>query len=185
MKITTAMCILHIIKYFYDKEVENHDLLKAKNWKRISKTGSGMNIVRIFSNTITGQTMKVVSTETRILKLIEGTPTISNIKSYFKDKLTKVEFSDLPYELIEDVTNWPNVKIEDEGDDEVFEEPLDLENFEWVSISDDEFVIACGGDWQEPQTLTIKLINGKLTVTNSAEGFPDGMDEETFMRSIS
>ena len=66
-----------------------------------------------------------------------------------------------------------------------FYEPLDMENFEWLSITDNELVIACGGDWQKPKTLTIKLINGKLTVTNIIDdSYTEGMDEDAFMRSI-
>lgn len=33
--------------------------------------------------------------------------------------------------------NWPKVDEED----------LDTENFSWMSITDDELVICCGGDW--------------------------------------
>lgn len=79
--------------------------------------------------------------------------------------------------------NWPQVKLPD-LDGEVFDEPLDMENFEYISITDDELVICCGGDWQEHLTLTIKLINGKLTVVHTEEGYNHGMNEKTFLRNI-
>jgi hypothetical protein len=173
-----------ILKYFYDKEDDNHDLLKPNAWKRTSKTGSGDHIIRTFLNKITNTTILIRSSETRIYSVTEGAPSISNLIEYLRKKYNGCSdgFYGLAYEIPGDVTNWPQVKLEDE--DETFNEPLDTENFEWISISDDEMVIACGGDWQEPLTLTIKLVNGKLTVTNSTEGYGNGMSEEQFLNSI-
>lgn len=99
------------------------------------------------------------------------------IKDYLRKLIEDgVDFWDLPYEL--DIENWPDVDCD--GD----QEPLDLENFEWLSITDDELVIACGGDWQEPLILTIKIVNSKLTVVETEEGFADGMNEDEFYKKI-
>lgn len=96
-----------------------------------------------------------------------------NIKNYLKELVEDgVDFYDMPYEL--EVENWPIVIYDGE------EESLDCENFEWISITDDEVVIACGGDWQEPLTLTIKVVDDKLTVVSTEEGFADGLSEDEF-----
>lgn len=189
MKITTADCVKAIIKYFYEKDEENLSLMTSSNWKRRSKSGTGNGIVRTFENVVTGNMVNVQSSETEIFKVVEGSGKIDNIKSFLRKALTEMDFYELPYELLgeNNVVNWPQISMKDFADDpeeESFDEPLDMENFEWLSITDDEIVVACGGDWQEPLTLTIKLINGKLTVVKKEEGYEQGMDEETFIKNI-
>lgn len=102
-----------------------------------------------------------------------------NIRDYLKEKVDQgFDFWDMPYEI--EVDNWPDVK-----DEEGYEEPLDCENFEWLSIEDDELVISCGGDWQEPMTLTLEMNdNDELTVVSSKPGFSNGMSEEDFYEEI-
>lgn len=189
MKITTEHCVYAIMKHFYETENENPLLLKFKLWKRISKSGSGNRIIRVFQNKETGTIVNVISSETEIFKVVEGTPDITNIKSFLKKALEEMDFYELPYELFgeDNVVNWPQISMKDFADDpdeEAVEEPLDMENFEWLSITDDTLVVACGGDWQEPLTLTIKIINGKLTVVSKVEGYEEGMDEKTFIKNI-
>lgn len=189
MKITTADCVKAIIKYFYEKDEENLSLMTSSKWKRRSKSGTGDNIVRVFENSVTGTIMNVHSSETTIFKVVEGKPKIENIKSFLRDALKEMDFYDLPYELLgeNNVVNWPQISMKDfpeDPEEEAFDEPLDMENFEWLSITDDELIVACGGDWQEPLTLTIKLINGKLTVTHTEEGYEEGMNEETFIKTL-
>jgi len=181
MKITTTYCVIAITKHFFDKNTDNFPLLRPSLWKRTSKSGSGDKIIRTFENKETGNVVKVISSDTTIFNILEDKPKITNLKSFLKQSLEKVDnvFYDLHYEVFDDVVNWPQVDIDDEL------EPLDMENFEWLSINDDEIIIACGGDWQEPLTLTIKVINGKLTVTNSREGFANGMYYDTFLKNIS
>ena len=91
-----------------------------------------------------------------------------------EDELTEPGSCDICYTLSSSIKNWPSI----EG------EPLDCENSEIISISDNEIVICCGGDWQDPQTLTISLVNSELTVINSIDGYKDGMSnaeiEKTF-----
>ena len=194
MKITTEHCVYAILKNYYLRGESNPLLLRFKLWKRLSKKGSGDNIQRVFQNTETGTIVTVYSSETHIydIKEVKIPPTITTIKEYLRAKSAEVEnpFYDLDYEALgeDNVVNWPIVKMKDFSDDpedEFEEEPLDMENFEWLSITDDEIVIACGGDWQEPQTLTIKIVNGKLTVTNAIHGeYREGMNEDQFLQSL-
>lgn len=186
-KIQTVDCVVAITKYFFDKETDNYPLLRTSLWKRLSKTGSGDKIIRTFQNKETGTIIKVLSTETKIYKITEVPIGYQGIKGYLKAVIDKgdVDFSDLPYEIFgeNNVVNWPLVR-EDPEDHRSDNEPLDMENFEWLSITNDELTVACGGDWQEPMTLTIKLINGQLTVTNVVYGFAEGMDEEQMIKIL-
>lgn len=195
MKITTADCVKAIIKYFYEKDEENLDLMKSANWKRRSKSGTGNNIVRTFENTVTKSIMKVISSEDNIFKVSElavavpYSSTTSNIKQFLRENIINApeEFWNVHYDIFgeDNVVNWPQVELPpfEEGDKPELE-PLDMENFEWLSVTDDEVVICCGGDWQEPLTLTIRLINGKLTVINKTEGYEEGMSEEELLKAI-
>lgn len=103
-----------------------------------------------------------------------------NIKDYLKEKIEKlnIDFYDLPYEIQYETENWPEIEDEDNV------EQLDCENFEWISIDDDEIIISCGGDWQEPKTLTIKMEDKILSVTNIEDGMEPGMSEEEFYEII-
>ena len=190
MKITTDHCVYAIIKHFYDKEVENRLLLRHYLWKRVSKSGTGNNIIRAFENKETGTIVKVQSSGSEIFNIydVREKPTINGIKSYLREKLSQVDgWYELQYDAFDEnnVVNWPEVKLPDlEGEDETFYEPLDMENFEYISVTEDELVICCGGDWIEPLTLTINLINGKLTVTHMESGYQEGMDEKNFIRAI-
>jgi len=59
-------------------------------------------------------------------------------------------------------------------------EGLDLENYRFVELTDDRFVMIAGGDWQEGAQLTIQLVEGELRVTDVSDKFSEGidMDEE-------
>jgi hypothetical protein len=123
-----------------------------------------------------------------------------NLKAFLRDNLIDApeEFWNVHYDIFgeEYVVNWPKIKIPpvdfndinpelnfEFGDDE---EPLDMENFEWLSVTDDELVVACGGDWQEPLKVTMKLIKGKLTVTKTEKvtDWQDGMSQEELTNAI-
>ena len=71
MKITTEHCVYAIIKHFYDSEHPDKRLLKVSNWKRLSKSGTGNNILRVFENRETGTIMNVISSDSQILKISE------------------------------------------------------------------------------------------------------------------
>lgn len=103
-----------------------------------------------------------------------------NIKDYLREKVEKlnIDFYNLPYEIQYEIENWPEIEDEDNVD------PLHCENFEWISIDDDEMIISCCGDWQEPKTLTIKMEDKILSVTNIEDGMETGMSEEEFYEII-
>lgn len=90
------------------------------------------------------------------------------------------------YELGTVVPNWPEVEEQDSSDEgESYSEPLDLENWEIISISDEKMVMCAGGDWQQPLTFTlVKLNEETLMVTNIHEGYEDGMSEEDILKAL-
>ena len=161
------------------------NLLKRANWKRLSKKGTGDNIIRRFENKATGLIMLVKSSEDMIYSVEEGLQPITNIKEHIRTLLNQgYGYYDLQYQLFNDVDNWPIITLPDPYEEDNIEEPLDMENFEWLSLTDNEIQIACGGDWQEPYTLVIQLINGRLTVVQTTPGYPEGMSEEEFHKNL-
>ena len=120
MKITTEHCVFAIIKYFYDNEASDRRLLNHTYWKRLSKSGSGNNIVRVFENKKTGTIVNVTCSDSQILGIHETKPkiAITGIKSYLREKLREIEeedWHDLPYVALgeENVVNWPKVREPD------------------------------------------------------------------------
>jgi len=191
-KIQTVDCVVAITKYFFDKETDNYPLLRPSLWKRLSKTGSGDKIVRTFQNKETGTVMTVHSTETKIIKVLEAPKSFTNIKEFLRENLidSPEETWNVHYDIFgeENVVNWPQVSLKDFSDDpdeEAIDEPLDMENFEWLSVTDDELIVACGGDWQEPLTLTMRIVDGKITVVNVVPGFEEGLDVNDIIKLIS
>ena len=79
-------------------------------------------------------------------------------------KNTSSLVSELGY-IISDISKkWPEIK--EEYEDEIHDfEPLDCENFEIISVTDDTIVMCAGGDWQLPHKVTISLVDDELTVT--------------------
>lgn len=68
------------------------------------------------------------------------------------------------------VEKWPEIKYGEGGEhpdkaEKIVTQPLDTENFEILHIDNEKMVFYAGGDWQYPYTVTVKLVNGKLTVT--------------------
>ena len=90
------------------------------------------------------------------------------------------------YGLCGVVANWPQVEEPDSFDEEEFhEEPLDLENWEIIFISDDKMVMCGGGDWQEPLTFTlVKLDENTLMSTNGYRNFESGMSNEDIRKAL-
>jgi hypothetical protein len=116
------------------------------------------------------------------------------MKDFLKEKVQELyengyDFYDLVYELFgeDNVDNWPYVVVDDVDDDEVVEkEPLDMENFEWLSLDDNELVVCCCGDWQSPMKLTIQSDGDGLVVVDT-EDIPemeDGMSEDEFNKVL-
>ena len=118
----------------------------------------------------------MVSTQTKLMKKFEEFKYEDiEIKKFLTKIVKRVyqeedeDFWGLPYFL--EIKNLPK---------DADEEDIDFENFNWLEISDDKLIICCGGDWQNPLTLTIKLIDNKLTVVDSTEGFSNGLSENEF-----
>lgn len=88
--------------------------------------------------------------------------------------------------MLQDIPNWPQITMKEFFDDEEeFDEPLDTENCEFVDYTEDTLIISCGGDWQEPQTVVIGLIDGQVQVIDAApyeliDGIDYGMFEALF-----
>lgn len=78
------------------------------------------------------------------------------------------------YKIKDVVINWPMVPAEGGG-----AEPLELENWGIMKITEWTFVMSCGGDLQDPLILTMVPEGDKLKVIMKAEGFDDsvGTDE--------
>lgn len=69
--ITADICKAYIIQYYYNLKVPSASPLRdAKNWKRVSKRGTGI-IYREFSNTIMGTRVLIEATDTKIISLTE------------------------------------------------------------------------------------------------------------------
>jgi len=82
-----------------------------------------------------------------------------------------------------DAANWP-VAPNDDDDDEFPDEPVNLENCEFIELTDTKLVVAAGGDWQESTVMTMELVDGVLTVTHSEIGYKVGMDVEEFKKLL-
>ncbi len=81
-----------------------------------------------------------------------------------------------PYDLR--FRDWP--KVNEDG----HEEDLDMENHEIISLTDDKLTMCAGGDWQDPLTFDVVMLNGRLTVVNVRPGFERGMDPDEFKKKL-
>ena len=81
------------------------------------------------------------------------------------------------------VINWPEISDPDEDfDDEGTSEPLDLENWDIISIDDEKMVMCAGGDWQEPLTFTLTAKNDLLWADNEHEGYEIGLTNKEILK---
>ena len=80
-----------------------------------------------------------------------------------------------PY-LLSQIPNWPHIRVT-EIDGETVYEAIDTENLEFLAYSDETLVVICGGDWQEPHTIVIGLVDDQPRVLSyEASEFDDGYD---------
>ena len=127
MKIQTSDCVLAIIKYFEDKEIHDYNFLNTKMWKRLSKTGSGDNIVRTFQNKSTGDIVYVISSETEILSVSEEKPSTSKIKDFSSfTKPTKPKYT------VKQLDDW----MMDNGEDVLQDGPFKLSNEDMIEFAE-------------------------------------------------
>jgi hypothetical protein len=83
MKVTTEDCVEAIVNYFRDKNInDNSPLVNSKEWKRISKSGKGDSIIRVFRNLKTTDLINVTSSETKILKVSENVVDSQNVAKF-------------------------------------------------------------------------------------------------------
>lgn len=85
-KITTADCVSAIVDYFLNNSGDQ-ELTNSKNWKRLSKSGSGL-IRRIFENKKTGDIIHVFSSDTEIIEVSESGK-LKDFKGFAEQKKEK------------------------------------------------------------------------------------------------
>lgn len=104
----------------------------------------------------------------------------------FKTKLAELIIEDGEIDLCNllNVTGWPRVKEDPDEDDSAMER-LDMENHSIVSFDDNSLKIAAGGDWQEPLTVTIELVEGELKVTGTSDGYENNNLEDKLLEFLS
>lgn len=88
MKVTTEDCVQSIIEYFEQNNTENNSpLLDIKQWKRLSKSGKGDSIVRVFRNSKTTDLVNVTSSENEIFSVSQQSNT-QNVVTNFNNFTT-------------------------------------------------------------------------------------------------
>jgi hypothetical protein len=71
--ITTKDCVEYIVNYLIQKE---NNYTNIKDWKRLSKKGTGSNIIRKFQNKVTGREVEIRSSDTEIFEILKKDKTI-------------------------------------------------------------------------------------------------------------
>jgi len=103
----------------------------------------------------------------------------SNLKNYLKK-----EYENNISEILEEEeifeplweTFWLDRPLTKEG------EIVDVENFEILSMSDDEFILCAGGDWQTPIKFKLFLDNGEIKTEKISDTFGDnGITDDDFI----
>lgn len=172
MAIQTQDCVFAIIFYFLEKDVEKGSpLLDKTQWKRLSKSGTGDYIKRMFENKKTGKKVEVTSSEIRILNVYEDV--IEKEKSDLKYISKFNKFSDSSKELssiLQQVFSTPdfdrcideNKKDESLWECEKVDELMSLEN---AQDDYDYFVKDCKswGGWVSDKFQS-KMNSSKLTL---------------------
>ena len=102
------------------------------------------------------------------------------IRKLLKDTIVDVDFVDM-YEIEDIILNWPEITGENGH-----KEPLSLENWSILSLTDNQLIMCAGGDWQESKKLTIyfDVQSGKLIVTNIEDGYEEGLTEEEILKLL-
>ena len=107
--------------------------------------------------------MKIIITEQQLNKLINNSKFLKLLIKYLYEPTRKYPF--YLWNIYKHVKNWPNVTYTDENNQKRTES-LDLENNQILKLTKDKLVFYAGGDWQPEFTVTVKLIDGKLSVTD-------------------
>ena len=98
MKVTTEDCIKLIVEHLIEKE---HNFTNAKDWKRISKSGTGDNIIRKFQNKVSNREIYVRASESEIFEVSDKEfGMVTNFKKF--SSLTSDLEKDFPYKEVFD-----------------------------------------------------------------------------------
>jgi len=104
MKVTTENCVESIVNYLIEKE---HNFSNAKDWKRISKTGTGDNILRKFKNNVSNREIYVRASDSEIFEVSDKEfGMVTNFKK-FASSTSDLE-KDFPYK---EVFNYATVYL--------------------------------------------------------------------------
>jgi hypothetical protein len=120
----------------------------------------------------------------RVRKVLEAYKELGKkeimLKSKFYKALSEILIKDneLCYNFnTREVFGWPNVPNVEDGDANPAG-PLDMENCSYISLTDTEFTMVCGGDWQNPHKVVIVMGVEGLEVSNCLESeFDDTSDD--------
>jgi len=83
MKVSTEDCVNAIIKHIKLSDISNDSpLLDPKQWKRLSKSGKGNSIVRVFRNKKTTDLINVTASEYEIISVDKPNSTVSNFNNF-------------------------------------------------------------------------------------------------------
>jgi hypothetical protein len=180
--ITTASCIVEIVKTF---STEDTDFKELKNWKRMSKKIVRTISIRKFYNKITGDNVTVTSMDEEEIFLDIGREfpkgSFFDLCKYIVEQGDVDDLNTFIYAL--SFANLPRVE-EERGMPETLE-TIDFENTELLEINSEGLKIAAGGDWQDPVIFTAKFKNNVLYCDDYIEhGYPKGITDEQFLDTI-
>lgn len=165
--------IIFISEHFYPQQPRRSAMIELDNLETTKFSGLSSGSLQIGERTreLPSQAVKV-----------------TNIYSYLREKLqdeAEGEISDLHYEALgpDYIIGWPKNRIPEDCDPEeatdLADDDQDMENFGWVSLSHDRLVVSCGGDWQEPMVIEIRIVDDYLTVVNTVpNAFHEGINDE-------
>jgi len=105
-----------------------------------------------------------------------------NLKEYLRKEYEN-EMSDILYseEVYDPLFNsfWNNRPLTDK------DEEIDIENFEILSISENEIVMCGGGDWQNPVKFKIFLEKNEVKTKKISDSFEEGdIDANDFIEFL-
>jgi len=115
MKISTTDCVESIIQHFLKLKVNsNSPLLNTTMWKRLSKSGSGDYIKRVFENKSTKIKVYVISSDTEIHSVSLSEPIIK-FDEFSRSVPTEIDLKTLLIKTLKKIAK-------DNSDDEDFED---------------------------------------------------------------
>lgn len=137
-------------------------LLGPGYWKRMSKTGTGDGVVRVFRDIKTGRVVTVDAQGKPIMDPTPGLRAKISPKYLTRDSRGMIVFDSTLF--LGHLENIPQIPMElDDDCEEAFGgfivpgdlEELDFENTGFGSLGDCLLVMYAGGDWQNPYELSI------------------------------